>query len=138
MKILVIGIPDNVTDSQCEDIATEAAHIVGVNKLRIDVLETSEMQPWVINGASPCTSDETEYSRALTLVTSKIKIGKDGWQDRLVRMVLDGAITEPILIVLKNGPKTSRDAYTSTLMYGKEIAALSEMCLNILSCVNCQ
>lgn len=136
MKILVIGVPDCTTDAQCQNIVEEAIKIVGVSTLRLDLLDTNEMAPW--RGETAKSPEETEYSRALTLVTSKIKIGKDGWQERLVKMVLDGAITEPILVVLKNGPQTSRDHYTSTLMRGKEMSALSDMCLNILSCVNCQ
>lgn len=134
MKILVIGVPDHTTDTQCQNIVEEAIKIVGVSTLRLDLLDTNEMAPWIVE-TSP---EDTEYSRALTLVTSKIKINKAGWQERLVKMVLEGIITEPILVVLKNGPQTSRDHYTSTLMYGKEMSALSDMCLNILSCVNCQ
>lgn len=114
MKVLIIGLPNQVEDKEISAIREMIADTLGL-PIRINVLEQKDLLDFDVQKIN--VKRVVKESKFITAIISVMKalnnedVEEPGIRGEFYKLVLNGVITKPILEVIAFGPQNQQEYF---------------------------
>lgn len=133
MELLIIAVPNRISENQVTELGARLAEMLNVDTIGINVLSGEDLLP-ECECIKVCTDiEDSEFIKALKAVNELIDFHSADITNRFLECVTSNLIEMPILQALATGPMSKRDHVIGMDLHGAYYSKLAKGLLTILT-----